>query len=648
MSEREALLMERFSIRAQECEASDDPDTCRRNALEEVLGELAVAEHDWIPLCPEFPNLKGATCAEIDEALPGYGCVSNRTKHPEWCVLVKDLAENTSSMYLLEHYYHCYSEEKDVNFRVEMAGITEEKCREMLEDPDIDCKCVPHKGDVDSASLKCREPCTKLSWQDAWTVQKYIEKLREAGKKQVEWLEGQEAIASGWYPVTDENLMNRLIDDVAAEQVGYNQDYPLHGRPEHEEYLRSVKCFSRDEMFVAFKSLGDSIRYQLNPLTRDWDLHSPQQRRKLMDELHGHLRVPYKGVFEPREGVPDGDYGDAAMMSLLLNGEAYEKNLAQMDSYTRETLLRLGRMHPLAQERWDIYSDGDPLKDKEGTVFITTPRGGLEMLGIFAYANNMPKHKFPGDFYTPMQEQNVVKLAKEVGELQSMYHDAKKRLLELERLPIAEMDMEERQNAVDAVALTRHDLETAEKAVDLAMEKMNTSAMTWLLDVSHGVRRIFVVDDIVASGEQLTTVLNTLRSHMPKNKIVIYPVTLCSRAQMLPKEVKSSGSYVVDYLEGDRFRDSATWHNVFDDSFIYVRTQGINNWHNAYDYWADRVAFMSDADAKEERERIAASPPTCVFPHSIADGKSDKIVIRVYGDRVWKGKLRLMREKQDT
>ncbi len=648
MSEREALLVERVRIRSEECESSEDPELCRRNALDEVLGEIAVQEHDWIPLCPDFPNLKGATCEEIEAELPTSGCEGSRLFHPEWCELVKLLGDDASGRYLLEHYWHCYSDMKNANYRTEMAGITMEKCKEMLEVTEVECECIEHKGTADRASLKCREPCTKLEWPEAWEVEKYIGKMRAAGEKQREWYNEVDVISGKWAKVDDELLVNHLVDDVATEQVGYNQEHPLHGRTEHEEYLRDVKCFSRDEMFVAYKSLGDSIRYQLNPLTRDWDLHSPSQRQKHMDELWAHLRSFHEGFWEPREEVPDGDYGDAATMHRLLEAKLYEMDLADMDAVQRETLLRLGRLDPLAQDRWDVYSDGDPLKDKEGSVFITTPRGGLEMLGIFAYANNMPKHKFPGDFFTPLYEQNIVKLAKEAADLEALYKTAKAHLEKLERLPIAELDMEERQKAADAVLITRKESIDADRYLEIAIEKMNTSTMTWLLDVSHGVKRIFVVDDIVASGEQITSVLNTLRSHMPKNKIVVYPVTLCSRVLALPQQVKSSGDYHVCMDEPGTPCENPQYHNVFNDSFIYVRTQGINNWHGQYDYWADRVAFMSDADAAEERKKIKSAPPTCVFPHSIADGKSDKLLIRVYGDRVWKGKLRLMREKKDT
>ena len=35
--------------------------------IQECIGELAEEDRSWVPMCPEYPNLKGVTCEDIGD-----------------------------------------------------------------------------------------------------------------------------------------------------------------------------------------------------------------------------------------------------------------------------------------------------------------------------------------------------------------------------------------------------------------------------------------------------------------------------------------------------------------------------------------------------------------------------------------------------
>ena len=631
MSEREHLLSQRYEARALACQDADDPDACLRDALEEVLGEMAIEERDWMPLCPEYPNLKGATCGEVEAVLPGSGCETDPEVSKGMCGMVKRMLEYGNEWHMLKNFWHCATKEPDANYRVHANYLDPADCYERARLSDADCKCEPMgKGFRDNQFLKCRSPCDDLNPIDLYDLELLMDRARAAGADQTDYEWKTSGADLGAPEEPDKKAMLQLERFVLREALGYKQEAPLRGRKEHQEYIKATRCFSRDEMFVAFKDLGDRIRYQMNPVLRDWDRKTPEERRKLLDESIRDVG-PYEDIFGKLENLASSDVCNLS--------------LSEIAPKDRDLMMTVGRLHPLATERWDIYSDGDPLKDGEGSVFITTPRGGLEMLGIFAYANGMPKHKFPGDFYTADVEDQIRQLASQEGaafyRMQTLHNEIK----DLERKPIKDLDAdllyglrEKHHNAI-------REYDAIKEQVDALEAKINTTTRTWLNDVAHNVRRIFVVDDIVASGEQQSTLMSALKHILPKDGFVVYPVILCARTPLESQSNHNQANYSVQLSR----MGSRHWHNAFDDSFTYQRTQGIRTWHQAYEEWAEAVSIEGDTEhTRLLRRQLDDRAPTCVFPHSIADGKSDTLLIRVYGDRVWKGKLRVMRERKDT
>lgn len=626
-----------YERRVAVIEAEQIDGEAKAEVLSTIIGEIMIAERAWEPLCPEYPNLKGATCEEVEAVIPGRGCEDDEDVAPEMCALVKEMLEKGGEYQMLRTWWHCFSKEPDANFKLHANHLSPEECEERrVSDADLECKCEP-MGIGDRQFLRCRDRCKLMDPHDDWYVEKHIAKARSAGAAQTAHERAMTGADLGPFERPDSKAMDDLDRFIYRESSGYKQESPLRGRKEHEEYIKAARCYSRDEMFVAFKDLGNRIRYQMNPLLRDWDLKTTEERKMHLEESAGRL------------GPSEDPYSLSMELVPLIERKIYQFSLAEMNPKDRDLLMRVGRLHPLATERWDIYSDGDPLKDKEGSVFITTPRGGFEMLGIFAYANEMPKHKFPGDFYTADIEFKLRQAAEQVGYAfanRSRYHEEIK---ELERKPIKDLDMDRLEEARSKFRQADLEYQKDSEALEVLEAHYNTSTTTWLYDVAHNVRRVFVVDDIVASGDQLTTLLTAVKKTMPKDRFVVYPVLLCARSPLESEEMTNRGTYHVCTSPRDKGCARSEMHNVFDDSYTYQRTQGIRRWHRAYEEWAAAASIEGDTEhVRLLRKQIDDRAPTCVFPHSIADGASDRILIRVYGDRVWKGKLRVMRERKDT
>jgi hypothetical protein len=220
---------------------------------------------------------------------------------------------------------------------------------------------------------------------------------------------------------------------------------------------------------------------------------------------------------------------------------------------------------------------------------------------------------------------------------------------DLEKTPIKDLDTDLLYGLYEKHRNASIEYEAVKAQVDELEAQVNTTTRTWLQDVAHHVRRIFVVDDIVASGEQQAMLMGTLKHALPKNGFVVYPVILCARTPLGRESNYNAAGYTVCLQRTDRHCVRAEAHNVFDDSYTYQRTQGIRDWHRAYEEWAEAASIEGDTEhVRLLRKELESRAPTCVFPHSIADGKSDAPLIHVYGDRVWKGKLRVMRERKDT
>jgi len=184
------------------------------------------------------------------------------------------------------------------------------------------------------------------------------------------------------------------------------------------------------------------------------------------------------------------------------------------------------------------------------TIFVTTPRGGHEMLSIFAYANDLRKSQIPSDI---TWEHNTRTLGNR---------------------PITEKAYREK------------------TAKEIAPSDYDTIMFgkTWLGDRSEEVKNIFIVDDIIASGQQIDRTVKELKDMFPDANI--NSVTLCKR----------SDDVLLD-------------ENLPEKCYTDIVTSGIG-----------KFKYYREHGYPLDEEYI-----TCEFPHACPDGSSDKLMIELMG-----------------
>lgn len=203
-----------------------------------------------------------------------------------------------------------------------------------------------------------------------------------------------------------------------------------------------------------------------------------------------------------------------------------------------------------------IENDTPGILKDPSTIFVTTPRGGHEMLSIFTYANDISKEQIPSD----IQWSHVA----HEGHNAMHEHEYRK---DPHKPPV----------------------------------NNNTKYFTeiygidWMEDVSEPIKNIFIVDDIIASGDQIHKTATTLEKMFPDANI--NSITLCKRSDdvvspALPIEIKK----------------------YYTDS----ETIGIHEF---------KLAKNNDVPM-EDNQYI-----TCLFPHACPDGDSDKLMIELMGER---------------
>lgn len=211
-----------------------------------------------------------------------------------------------------------------------------------------------------------------------------------------------------------------------------------------------------------------------------------------------------------------------------------------------------------------IEADDPGILHDRSTIFVTTPRGGYEMLSTFAYANDIKdKGQIPSDIIWSHLECDGYDAVHE-HEYRTNPH---KTILD-----------------EDATYFTE------------------IYGKDWMDHVSEPVENIFIVDDIIASGDQVHRTVKDLRRMFPDASI--NSVTLCKRDNTSPALPSEVNKYYTD-----------------------TPTIGINE-------------FTS---LREEGE-IDNEYITCLFSHAAPDGTSDKLMIKLMGNTRYPPERRISRE----
>ena len=205
-----------------------------------------------------------------------------------------------------------------------------------------------------------------------------------------------------------------------------------------------------------------------------------------------------------------------------------------------------------------IETDMPRVLHDPSTIFVTTPRGGHEMLSIFTYANEIDKAQIPSDI-----------------RFQHMTCGA----------PVS--DEKYRDDPIRATKyLERIGYDEGEEI------PTDVYGKTWLDNMSHHIKTIFIVDDIIASGHQIYETAESLGKMFPDAEI--NSVTMCKRNNIHPALPSEINNYYTD-----------------------TKTTGIDKFKSI----------------KGKRDLFYKEYITCLFPHACPDGESDKPMIELMGER---------------
>lgn len=376
-----------------------------------VVGMEAENRRDWISLCPDYPNLKGITCEEIEVFLANLP--PDVVKSQRWKGRILDIRTRYEDAYsdmwkrLEEYKKGGHPDWKDPEIEFWYGGKGSQLREELMEFV---------KSEFTSEDYEKFKDCFGCS------IDNYLQRAETWDKK--------------WYP-----------------EKGYHLTLP--SREFTKEYLKNVVVYNRDEEYEAMKRMGDELAGQI---WRDMTLPERAKAR----------------------------FGFADMSITDLGWE-------QLDEEQKHELKKR-------------------ILNNTNTIYITTPRGGHEMLSIFAYANDIKKRNIPSD---------IVK-----------------------RPP-----------------LDQH----PEGQINLSAE---TYGENWLGDWTDEIQRIVFVDDIIASGEQIKKLGQKMDKDFPDAKI--YSAHLCHRReprQLYDWEIDRYNKHAVDIYEN---------RSVYDVETTGIATAGID------------------------------------------------------------------------
>lgn len=530
--------------------------------LEECIGEESSEGHRWIPLCPDFPNLKGVTCNEIEEFIDKH---SPDIAHDEkWQRKIDEFVRRFDVVFTkmrsdADDYKSGKEFEKDpeIEFWYNKDGEGAKITREII---DFLMETLPDKEKATFEMDVHKEPTVMLSW--AKGLNKYYDPDR------------------GWQRVESRALVR--------------------------DYLHNVKVYDRDEEHKAFQQLGEDLAKRI------WNKMSGPER----DRVYSGLKLSDKSWDELTEmgNIRVGEKDQDMIKSLILR--------------------------------------------QRGTIYVTTPRGGHEMLSIFSYANQIPKDHLPSRIVYDTEKMSGID--RTIGMVQQQ-------LLEMET---GDKDEDLRRdydqitsNDIQDLKAIGYDIENFEdykayhidstkKSLERMIERRETEpkerhrGKTWLGDSGGPVERVVVIDDIVASGLQIDQAYREIKKEFPKADVL--SVHLCHRKNPDSKDnplvefgkavYDTDTSGIVEWKDRRKFKPIAKKFLEFDE--------GIDGYYKLNDdekealaqelYGGNRYinkARLEDM-AKFLREVQEPMAITCAYPHSLPDGRSDRILVDLYGGRV--------------
>jgi len=393
-----------------------------------------------------------------------------------------------------------------------------------------------------------------------------------------------------------------------------------------DDYFDHVCMLDRDELFDIAKDLGDRLA------RRFWDDMDYQERSAWWT-----YRLGQNATYP--DGWSEGSYDE--MVERLWN--------VGKQRVTRPVFEKGVRRHMLIRD----------------TAYVTSPRGGYEALGIFAYANDISKDNMPMDItvpgyranYEPSQHTwdktrwNIDRMSS--GESWSPYdvHQSfteayAKRVAKCEdwpdhcarKHPFKEWEGEGSFNLANSnhfyVWSILEDIikEARRNMAPIDRDKMARIGKTWLTETyaterPQYIKRLISVDDIAASGHQMADFSRTASAMMPG--VAPYAVTLCGRD---PKFIDiSQPTFDVDT---EFRREHALYEMLSGTLKSFYDRDGYGQKYNE-DFWNEQGLSMDEvAPLLDEARRILDSNWDAKKSQAVDDTKNEDIWVAPF--REWR------------
>ena len=261
----------------------------------------------------------------------------------------------------------------------------------------------------------------------------------------------------------------------------------------------------------------------------------------------------------------------------------FEDYLQHVMVYDRDDIVSM--CYDLGQQIEEKYPDA---LHSPHSIFVTTPRGGYEVLSIFAYTNDLKKLQIPNHIrYLQEFEKKIL-----IKNCPAKLSKGTAKFLGLGRA------LEEKESI-------------EEMCKYLQKEEYPIMPDIWLDIIttyySNNIKTIFIIDDIIASGEQMIQVVNKIYAFFNK-KVEVIPIVLVKRK---------------DFIN--------IFNKNIEETIFDTETVGIEKWDKAQSLVEDqRIGYITPKpELIEDYDKLI----TVRFPWGSPDGESDKILTTLYESR---------------
>lgn len=284
-------------------------------------------------------------------------------------------------------------------------------------------------------------------------------------------------------------------------------------------------------------------------------------------------------------------------------------------------------------------------------ILYSLPRGGLEILSIFMYANNIDKSSVPAisQFYFPLDEiyKQIDKLAIKI-QTEDNKEDLVKELGELKEIISNLLEGEYR----PAKGFKPKDPCIMEEGF-------------FRSEMAHDeIYSIFMIDDYFASGQNLWLMFTTLYEHFLKEIDMVdnmFPIAISKRRNL------GRNNYPVEYIAKlmrykkrtqEDMEALIAFESIFDHVYYGIQTEDVQTMYLIFpkikrilsgdrdnvllsrkrikfndELYSTEAIFFECKDKPIDKEWIDNLTITVVFPHAIADGKTEELLRMLYGER---------------